>query len=325
LVFAVNNINIKVSNEFILEEINMPISEATRRRIIRTLREEDISWSGSLNDVDFLSRIYDLDQLPSHDPRYDNAKGDIWQHTINNPGDWDSYWIFEDERFNLLHCSEDKFLRFLCEMIHPKVRPDTKEAQNLLKVFNEQLSPEGYQIAGKTTAFGNKRYEPTGILPSTLSSLEQVKDIAEKLNSEYLQKEIVRMTNAIESDPELAIGTAKEFVETICKTILKERKISFKSDEDLQKLVFMTIDEIKPVSASAPDKKTERIIRRIVGNMNDLTRCIAELRNLHGTGHGKDIHVITLEPRHAAFAVNAATALVLFLYQSYEKVQNQKK
>jgi len=297
----------------------MPISEGTRRKIIRTIREEDISWSGSLDNVDFLSRIYDLDQLPSHDGRFENAKEDIRQHTIYNPGDWNPNWIFDDERFNLLHCPENEFLRFLCEMIHPKVRPDTKEAQSLLKMFNEQLGPEEYQIVEKTTAFGNKRYEPTGILPSTLSALEQVRDIAEKLSSEYLQKEIVRMTNAIERDPELAIGTAKEFVETICKTILTERKKSFKPDEDLPKLVFMTINEVTPVSASGSDKKVDALMHRIVGNMNDLARCLAELRNLHGTGHGKDIHAVTLEPRHAALAVNAATTIVLFLYQSNEK------
>jgi len=297
----------------------MPISEATRRKIIRTIIEEDISWSGSLDYVDFLSRIYDLDQLPSHDFRFKNAKEDIRQHTIYNPGDWDTNWIINDERFNLLAGPENEFLRFLCEMIHPKVRPDDREAQNLLKMFNEQLGPEGYQIVEKTTAFGKKRYEPTGIFPKTLGALEEVRDIAEKLSSEYLQKEIVRMTNALEKDPELAIGTAKEFVETICKTILTERKKPFKPDENLQNLVFMTINEVMTVSASGSDKKVDALIKRIIGNLNDLARCLAELRNLHGTGHGKDMHAVTLEPRHAALAVNAATTIVLFLYHSNEK------
>lgn len=297
----------------------MPISEATRRKIIRAIIEEDISWSGSLDNVDFLSRIYDLDQLPSHDGRLENAKGDIRQHTIYNPGDWDTNWIFDDERFNLLSGPENEFLRFLCEMIHPKVRPDEKEAQSLLKMFNEQVGPEGYQIVEKTTSFGKKRYEPIGILPSTLGALEQVRDIAEKLGSEYLQKEIVRMTNAIERDPELAIGTAKEFVETICKTILTERQKSFKPNEDLPNLVFMTIKEVMTVSAATSDKKVDALIKRIMGNLNNLAGCLAELRNLHGTGHGKDMHAVTLEPRHAALAVNAATTIVLFLYQSNEK------
>jgi hypothetical protein len=295
----------------------MPISETTRNKIIRTIIEESISWSGSLNDVEFLSRIYDLDKLPSLDHRYEDAKGDIWQHRVNND-DWPSDWIFKDERFDLLHCPDYEFTRFLCEMLNPKVRP-VVEAQKLLGFFNKNLEPEGYRIVQKLTEFGNIRYEASGILAKTIGAVDQVKDIAEKLNSRHLQMEIVRMTNAIDRDPELAIGTAKEFVETICKTILKEKNRTFKADEDLHKLVFMAIDEVKPLSLPGSNEKVDKLIQRIIGNMNSLTQCIAELRNLHGTGHGKDVRAVTLEPRHAALAVNAATTLVLFLYQSYEK------
>lgn len=302
----------------------MPISEATRRKIFRAFREEDISWSGKLEDLDFLKRLYDLDQFPSCDHRFETAEGDIRQHTINNPGDWDAYWIFEDERFNLLKCPEDEFLRFLSEMIHPKVRPDSKQAQTLLNLFNEQLSPEGYQIVEKSNEFGNKHFEATGILSNTVRALEQAKDVAEKLNSEHIQKEIVRMTNAIEKDPELAIGTAKEFLESICKTILNERKKAFEADEDLPKLIFMVLDDLKPVDGFGSDKKIDALVRRIIGNMNSLASCIAELRNLHGTGHGKDLRTVTVEPRYAALAVNAAATLGLFLYQSYEKIKKDK-
>lgn len=136
MLFINNKYNLNLMYE---RKIVVPISEATRRKIFCTFREEEISWSGSLNDVEFLSRIYDLDQLPSRDCRFQNAKGDIWEHTISNPGDWDPYWIFDDDRFDLLYCPESEFLRFLCEMIYPRVRPTTGEAQSLLKMFNEQL------------------------------------------------------------------------------------------------------------------------------------------------------------------------------------------
>ena len=81
------------------------------------------------------------------------------------------------------------------------------------------------------------------------------KDVAEKLSSEHIQKEIVRMTNVVERDPELAIGTAKEFVESICKTILNERRKTFEADEDLPKLVLVVLDDLKPTSGLGSDKK----------------------------------------------------------------------
>jgi hypothetical protein len=296
----------------------MPISEVTRRNILQTLRSEGVDWSGRLDDVEFLKRIYDLDRLPSHDSRYDSAVGDIGQHTINNPGDWDKYWIFNDERFNLIGCPGDQFLRFLTEMINPIVRPKSDDRETLLKVFNEQLEPDGYQIVETTTRFGNKRYEATGILQPAIA-VEQVKDIAEKMDSEHIRKEIVRMTNAIETDPELAIGTAKEFIETMCKTILTAKNKSYKADEDLPKLVYLVIDELKLGEASS-DEKVNSLVRRIVGNLNSLTGCIAELRNLHGTGHGKAEKAITIQSRHAALAVNSAITIGLFLYQSFEEL-----
>jgi len=296
----------------------MGISEATRREIIRIFRSEGIRWSGSLDDVAFLCRIYDLDQLPSKDGRFDNAKGDIWQHRINND-DWPDDWIFDDDRFNLLHCSDNEFLRFLCEMINPAVRSDRNEAEKLLEFFNEKLETEGYKIVAKKTRFGNIRYEPTGILLNTLGALEQIKDIAENLNSQYLQREIVRMTTAVDRDSELAIGTAKEFVETICKMILSKRNKPLKGNEDLPKLVKLTIDETKPMAETRSDMKINKLIHKTLGVLMTLTHCIAELRNLYGTGHGREVSTVSLEPRHAALAVNAATTLALFLYQSYEK------
>lgn len=65
---------------------------------------------GRLNEIDFLSRIYDLDKMPSTDSRFLNARRDIWQHTINNE-DWDEYWYFSDDRF---HLSNGMMINIFC-------------------------------------------------------------------------------------------------------------------------------------------------------------------------------------------------------------------
>ncbi|MFP3409426.1 hypothetical protein SB757_32940, partial [Pseudomonas sp. SIMBA_065] len=77
----------------------------TRRNIFDILKIEDIWWAGKLDETEFLSRIYDLESMPSTDSRYENAIGDIWQHRINNY-DWEDDWIFSDARFNLLNCDD---------------------------------------------------------------------------------------------------------------------------------------------------------------------------------------------------------------------------
>jgi len=53
------------------------ISEATRRNIFDYLRAERVDWSGRLQETDFLSRLYDLETLPSSEYRSSSMLGDI--------------------------------------------------------------------------------------------------------------------------------------------------------------------------------------------------------------------------------------------------------
>ena len=102
------------------------------------------------------------------------AAGDIHQHRINW-SDWDDDWVFYDNRFNLIRVSDEEFLRFLCETVHPVVRPITEEAQELVHDYNKELTADGWsivevkQISGKplfAAQRGGERLEvfsePTG-------------------------------------------------------------------------------------------------------------------------------------------------------------------
>lgn len=46
------------------------ISEITRQEIFDWLRVSGRSWWGRIGEVDFLGRIFDLDDIPSYDSRY---------------------------------------------------------------------------------------------------------------------------------------------------------------------------------------------------------------------------------------------------------------
>jgi len=106
------------------------ITEVTRRAIADRLTVSQISWSGRLTDDEFLSRLYDLNKMPSNDGRFENASDDIWQHRVNNPMDWDNDWVFSDSRFNLFHCEDADFLRFLTEVLHPAVQTNPERVDD---------------------------------------------------------------------------------------------------------------------------------------------------------------------------------------------------
>ncbi len=114
---------------------------------------------GRLSEIEFLSRIYDLNTMPSEDKRFSNAYQDIHQHTINN-NDWDDYWYFIDERFHLSNGNDDRYiLRFICEMLHPAVRDEKSSWRKYLEKFNEILEPDGYCLTPSKKISGKDAYE----------------------------------------------------------------------------------------------------------------------------------------------------------------------
>ena len=141
------------------------IPEATRRDIFDVLRIRDVDWHGRLDEVEFLGRLWNVDELPSHDSRFENAAADIWQHRVNNL-DWDRDWVFADARFNLFECSDDLFMRFIAETVHPAVRTDAREAEELVGEFNEHLRHAGWQLASGPSIAGRPTYLPQELLSS---------------------------------------------------------------------------------------------------------------------------------------------------------------
>lgn len=105
-----------------------------------------IPVSGRLSELDFLLKLYDLDNIPSKDIRFSNASGDIYQHTVLND-DWDEYWYFSDDRFHLSNGNDDEYiLKFICEMFNPFVRDENSEWRKFLEIFNKLLKQDGYKL-----------------------------------------------------------------------------------------------------------------------------------------------------------------------------------
>lgn len=135
------------------------ITDVTRRRLLEGLgrlcgsvpagRREFLApqytfWSGALPETDFLARLYDLDELPSTDSRYTTAFQDIVQHRMAND-DWDDDWIFHDSRFGLAD-NDEALLTFLAEMLHPAVRVDLAEVEQVRDYLNSVLVHDGYEL-----------------------------------------------------------------------------------------------------------------------------------------------------------------------------------
>lgn len=148
----------------------------------------------------------------------------------------------------------------------------------------------------------------------------KLSETARAFDAHYLHTQIERMQAAIESDPRLAIGTAKELVETTCKTILSERGKSFDPTMDVMDLVKQTRKELQLAPDDVPDSaKAADTIRRLLSNLTTVVQCLSELRNPYGTGHGPHGKAKGLQPRHARLAVGAAASLAMFLFETHSE------
>jgi hypothetical protein len=295
------------------------VSRATRQNIIDGLKIDSVVWNGRLGEIEFLQRLFDLESLPSHDSRFTDASGDIWQHRINNE-DWEGDWIYGDARFNLLQGPSDSFLRFLCEIAHPVVRPDRSEALTLVGHFNDQLRGEGWHLVEEEKIAGRPRFVARRLQLSGGRSVSRARTVADALDAGWMQKEIERLEHAVDRDPALAIGTAKELVETCCKSILAKRGIEVSRKADLPELTKLLAKELKLVPDGISDAtKGAETVRLILRNLSALTQYLAELRGLYGSGHGRDGKHRGLQPRHARLAVGAAVAFIDFVTETHRE------
>ena len=171
---------------------------------------------------------------------------------------------------------------------------------------NQELRRKCCEIAARLQASGGP-------------GLDRLVDIARVENLSQLQDQIARMRDKAGEDPDLAIGTAKEIVETVCKTILRDSGGSLPRDPKMPALLKATLKELELVPDSIPESKRGKdTVKRVLGSLGSIGHGLAELRNLYGTGHGRHGASGGLQPRHARLAVGAMATLAVFLFETHE-------
>jgi len=125
---------------------------------------------------------------------------------------------------------------------HPPWGNKDEWAEKRLSLLLRRLERDGFvYVSGRLTAAA---YNPT---------VEELSETASGLDSTILRQQIDRIRNAIEDDPDLAIGTAKELVETTCRTILADYGISADAAWDVTRLVKEARAVLKLVPEDVPD------------------------------------------------------------------------
>jgi len=113
-------------------------------------------------------------------------------------------WIFSDERFGLRNGTDELFLRFIAESMHPEVRGDSEEAGRIVRDVNAHLGRDGWELVQVADVSGypvyGARRRPRATRPTPkgfpLDAESLTSSMAEILKSQGQARELAVLANS---------------------------------------------------------------------------------------------------------------------------------
>jgi len=160
--------------------------------------------------------------------------------------------------------------------------------------------------------------KPPELDPGNLFSF--LRSFAGYYESDQMLKDAEEIESSINLNPALALGLIKDVVESHCKTLLTLLGIDYGKSPTLSSLTKALMRCLHPL----PEQTSERergaeLIKNMLDALSTITRTLGDLRNLYGSGHGRDARHVGIEPHHAHLALIAATAFIYFMTESYRR------
>lgn len=204
-----------------------------------------------------------------------------------------------------LHWGDDDYGRCIFDVLPELLGDDFRN----LRTIEEFVDLRNWLRKNDTNLYA-ELYDDAAQAP--VVPLEHVEEAARIHDVLELNRHAARIRHGIAEDPGQAIGSAKELLETVLKTVIGEH--GQKSRDDIPELLkkAQTELDLDPKSSSGADT-----LRRTLSNLGQVVHGVAELRSLYGTGHGRSKSP-ELEIAHARLVVNAAITVATFLLEVYQ-------
>jgi len=154
-------------------------------------------------------------------------------------------------------------------------------------------------------------------------TIDRIDDVERASDGFDIASYIVRIKGALPHDPELAIGSTKELLESVLKTIIGIHGSELTND-DMPKLLKRTQAALgtdpKDADISIPGGES---IRRLVSSLAQIVIAVTELRNLYGTGHGKS-RAPGLDEASTNLVVSSGITVASYLMERYRTLKDKR-
>lgn len=115
---------------------------------------------------------------------------------------------------------------------------------------------------------------------------------------------LARLGDTVESDPRLAVSTAKALIESTAKCVLSARGVAYTKSDDVTQLVARSQQALGLAAKGANGE--DQSLRRVLGSLATLAQNVTEIRNKVGVDHGTESVPTWVRPRHARLVIGAA-------------------
>lgn len=210
--------------------------------------------------------------------------------------------------------SSDVLANIIESLVHPAdYRDDQRKLLATLGYLNDYLRYDGFVL--------QKVGQRMKLLPYTEMSMatQMVWNQATALGLDTVERDLDRILESLEKDPEDAITAACAMAESVCRSILSELECELPKDKSLSSL-YKAVKSHLQLSADRVDLKSEadEDIRAILGALSTLAGNIGALRTKDGDAHGRERGRRRVDARIARLAVNASSTLSLFLLETWK-------
>jgi hypothetical protein len=137
----------------------------------------------------------------------------------------------------------------------------------------------------------------------------------------HIEEQVIAIERVVVENPGLAFDLARTLVESVCRTVLRERAIAYGEDDDLPRLfraVCQTVPFLPP--GASGEAEARESLTRTLGGLSTAIQGICELRNKCGfASHGSDNPRPVMESVQALLAAEAADTIVGFLHRVHQQ------
>ena len=136
-----------------------------------------------------------------------------------------------------------------------------------------------------------------------------------------IEQQVVAIEQAVQENPGLAFDLSRALIESVCRTILSDRSISYTTDQDLPQLyreVMRHLPLLPVTESQATDVRQS--LKQTLNGLHTSIQGICELRNRCGfASHGRSDSPPALDWIQAWMVAEAADTLVGFLYRVHKQ------